>query len=66
MNENDIGTKIVRIFLDIHRNLGPGLLESVYETILYHELRDCGCSVQNFGAPLVKEGITRIVNNLKE
>jgi len=39
MDENRIGTSIVEIATRIHRELGPGLLESVYETILADQLR---------------------------
>jgi GxxExxY protein len=39
MTENDIGTIVVETAIAIHRELGPGLLESVYEVILAHELR---------------------------
>ena len=31
MNENEIGTIIVNTAVDLHKKLGPGLLESVYE-----------------------------------
>ena len=36
--ENDISRDIVDAAFHIHQRLGPGLLESVYETILAHEL----------------------------
>jgi len=36
--ENDISHDIVDATVHIHRILGPGLLESVYETVLAHEL----------------------------
>lgn len=38
MTENELSKIIVDISYKIHTKLGPGLLESVYETILYHEL----------------------------
>ncbi len=46
--ENEAAKQIVDAALLIHRALGPGLLESVYETVLYHELkkRGCRCSVK--------------------
>jgi GxxExxY protein len=127
MTENEIATIIVDAAYKIHTTLGPGLLESVYETILAYELKkrrlrvtcqrpipvvyesvrmDLGFradlivedkvivelkSVEqtapvhkkqlltylkvadkrlglliNFGAPLIKQGITRIVNRLPE
>ncbi len=38
MNENKIATLILDACFKIHRKLGPGLFESVYEEILEHEL----------------------------
>ena len=38
MHENEIEKIIVDTGLKIHKSLGPGLLESVYEVILTHEL----------------------------
>jgi len=38
MTENEIGTIIIETAIGIHRDLGPGLLESVYEIIMAHEL----------------------------
>ena len=46
MTENEIGTIIVNTSVDVHRQLGPGLLESVYEAILSHELSAQGLQVQ--------------------
>ena len=127
MTENEIGTIVVDAAVKIHLALGPGLLESVYEVILAHELSKRGLHVErqvpiaieydgirfdegfradiivgekvvlelksvekvtavhkkqiqtylrltdcklgyllNFGAALMKQGITRAVNNLQE
>ena len=127
MNENEIGTVIIDTSIKIHKELGPGLLETVYEVILAYELEKKGLIVQrqvpiniiyegiqfdeafradllvndmvlvelksielinnahrkqlqtylklsgkklgyllNFGAPLMKEGIVRAVNDLSE
>ncbi len=38
MTENEIAKILVNIFLKVHRTLGPGLLESVYEAAICHEL----------------------------
>jgi GxxExxY protein len=38
MTENEISKILVDIFLKVHRNLGPGLLESVYEEVICYEL----------------------------
>jgi GxxExxY protein len=46
MTENEIGKVIVDSALTVHRELGPGLLETVYEVILAHELRQRGLRVE--------------------
>jgi GxxExxY protein len=46
MTENEIGTIIVGSANEVHRELGPGLLESVYEVILAHELALLGLPVK--------------------
>jgi GxxExxY protein len=46
MHENEIGTLIVQTAIELHRALGPGLLESVYEVLLAHRLRQKGLRVQ--------------------
>jgi GxxExxY protein len=127
MDEKEIGRVVVDAAVRVHRELGPGLLESVYEAVLAQELRDRGLQVQrqvpipivwremkfdegfradlivegkviaelksvesvskahkkqiltylrltglklgfllNFGAAIMKEGITRTVNGLEE
>jgi GxxExxY protein len=38
MNENQVGTVVIEAAIEAHRHLGPGLLESVYETVLAYEL----------------------------
>ncbi len=42
MTENEISKILVNIFLKVHRTLGPGLLESVYEAAICHELNKLG------------------------
>lgn len=125
MEENEVGCLVVESAIALHRELGPGLLESVYEVTLREELRARGVEVErqvpiglvyrgirfdegfrldllvaskvivevksvekrvdshkkqlltylrmtgcklgyllNFGEPLMKNGIVRIVNNL--
>lgn len=127
MSENEISKILVDVFIKVHSQLGPGLLESVYEAAICYELskrglrfkRQHGISVfydsvkmdigfradifvedkviieiksvetlipvhhktlltylrltnaklgllVNFNVSLVKNGITRIVNNLEE
>lgn len=45
MDENEIARIVVDSALKIHRALGPGLLESVYEAVLANELRRRGLNV---------------------
>ena len=46
MTENEIGTILVETAIGIHRQLGPGLLESVYEVVLAYELNERGLPVK--------------------
>jgi GxxExxY protein len=46
MTYNELSGLILEVSIDIHRRLGPGLLESVYQTILAHELTRRGCIVE--------------------
>ena len=125
--ENDIAAVIVDAAYRVHLALGPGLMETVYEVALEHDLKKRGCDVKrqepvrveydgikfeegfradlivndcvivelksietlapvhkkqlltylrltgmklglliNFGAPLIKDGIVRVVNGLEE
>jgi GxxExxY protein len=127
MTENEIAKVAVDAAFEVHTKLGPGLLESVYETVLAAVLRRRGLQIErqvpvpirfddilfdegfradlivegkvilelksveatapvhktqvltyirladkrlglliNFGAPLIKDGITRLVNGLPE
>ena len=46
MKTNDITGIIVDASMHIHKSLGPGLLESVYQALLEHELKKRGLNVQ--------------------
>jgi len=46
MTENEIGTVVVDTSIAIHRELGPGLLETVYEMVLGFELTRRGLKVE--------------------
>jgi len=46
MTENEIGKVVVDSAVTVHRELGPGLLETVYEVILAHELGQRGLRVE--------------------
>ena len=58
MTENEIATQIVDAALKIHTKLGPGLLESVYEVVLAHELKKRGLRVvRQAPTPIVYDDI---------
>lgn len=46
MHENEIAKIVVDSCYHIHKRLGPGLLETVYEVILFHELQRRGLKVE--------------------
>ena len=59
MNENQIAREIVDAAYKVHKMLGPGLLESVYEAVLGHELEKRGLSVsRQVPVPIVYEGFS--------
>ena len=50
--------QVIGAAIDIHRALGPGLLESVYEELLCRELKRRGIAVRRqVGIPLVYDGV---------
>jgi GxxExxY protein len=58
VTENDIATKIVDACYAVHTNLGPGLLESVYESILAFELEKRGLkTTRQQSISIVYEGV---------
>jgi GxxExxY protein len=59
MTENEIGTIVVESAIGVHRELGPGLLETVYEVILARELEDRGLKVdRQVPVPIQYKGTT--------
>lgn len=46
IEEDTIGKEIVDASIFVHKELGPGLLESIYETCLFEELLDRGLQVE--------------------
>lgn len=58
MTENEIAKIVVDLCVKIHKTLGPGLLESVYEAALVYELKKLGIPVENqIGIPVPYEEI---------
>jgi GxxExxY protein len=46
MNENEVSNIIIGCAIEVHKSLGPGLLESAYQEYLYYELIKSGLKVQ--------------------
>ena len=58
MTENELSKIIVDTAFEIHYQLGPGLLESVYEEIMYAELISKGVRVEKQKAiPVIWKGL---------
>lgn len=73
MEENDLSYNIRGAAFKVHTELGPGLLESVYETALSYELKQKGYDIKNqVGVPMIYADIKMdvgfrldiLVNNL--
>lgn len=46
MTENELSSLIIGAAITVHTELGPGLLESIYETCLFWELSEIGLDVK--------------------
>ena len=58
MTENEISSKIIGCAIDIHKSLGPGLLESAYQECLFYKLKKEGLRVEKEKAmPLIYEEV---------
>ena len=59
MTENEIAKVIVDTAFHIHKKLGPGLLETVYEVVLAHGLKRRGLNIERqVPVSIVFEGLT--------
>ena len=59
MEINDVSGAVIDASIRIHKELGPGLLESVYQRILVYELRKSGFQVKaQVPVPVVWDGHT--------
>ncbi|QCK15906.1 GxxExxY protein [Mangrovivirga cuniculi] len=47
MNENELSNVVIKAAIEVHKELGPGLLESVYEKCLVYELQQLGLFVKS-------------------
>jgi GxxExxY protein len=58
MNEDEIGKLVINVSMKVHTALGAGLLESIYETCLAHELEKHGLTVKKqFALPIVYDDL---------
>ncbi|MFO8066961.1 MAG: GxxExxY protein [Bacteroidales bacterium] len=73
MTENEISYKVIGAAIDIHKSIGPGLLESAYENALAYDLKALGFDVrQQVSMPFIYKEIKQevgyridiVVNNL--
>lgn len=58
MDENEIGQRVLGLAIQVHKTLGPGLLESAYEACLAHELNKAGIDFERqLMLPLTYDGV---------
>jgi GxxExxY protein len=58
LTENELSNKIIGTVIELHRTLGPGLLESAYENALSYDLKEIGIEVmQQVPMPFVYKEI---------
>lgn len=58
MTENEISTIIIGLAIQVHRALGPGLLENAYQECLYYKIKQRGLLVEKEKAmPLIFEEV---------
>ena len=54
-----LSNRAIAAAIKVHRELGPGLIESVYETCLFYELQKAGLEVERqVRLPIIYDGIT--------
>lgn len=65
LKHDELSELIIKAAIEVHRELGPGLLESIYEMCLAHELREQGVVVmQQLTVPIIYKGV-RMPNDLR-
>ncbi len=58
MDINDLSYKIIGLAIEVHKELGPGLLESAYQECLYYEIKNAGLYVEKEKAlPIIYKDI---------
>jgi len=46
MIENELSRKVIGLAIDVHKSLGPGLLESAYKECLFYKINQAGLFVE--------------------
>ena len=46
MELNELTYKVIGLAIEVHKELGPGLLESAYQECLFYELKNAGLKVE--------------------
>lgn len=58
MHDNELTGRIIGIAIDVHRSLGPGLLENAYKECLFYKLQKSGIQcIKEKPMPLIFEGV---------
>lgn len=64
MRAMDLTPEIIGAAINVHRQLGPGLLESAYEACLAYELQKIGLPVERQKAvPVIYDGVSWIAGS---
>jgi GxxExxY protein len=65
MTHNEVSSLVIKAAITVHRALGPGLLESVYQVCLLTELKSMGlCVEEQVAVPIFYRG-QRLANDLR-
>ncbi|HRH67905.1 MAG TPA: GxxExxY protein [Flavobacteriales bacterium] len=65
MTHNEVSSLVIKAAIAVHRALGPGLLESVYQVCLLAELKSMGLRAEEqVAVPIVYRGV-RLANDLR-
>jgi len=57
-NLEEVSYTVIGLAIEVHRQLGPGLLESAYQECLYYEIKKAGLKVEKeIGLPIIYKEI---------
>jgi len=64
-SRDPLSERVIGAAIEVHRTLGPGLLESTYRDCLEYEIRECGLSVARDAPMTIQYKTLRIPNGYK-